>query len=110
MNRGTWKAIERWWALELGGRRVPVNGRQRGSAPDVEHDRYAIEVKAGKVMSPRLREGMQQAVLSAVNTTKIPLLCVTHSVAGRPSERYVVLRLEDWQALNGDYPREEEAN
>lgn len=101
MNRSTWKAIERQWALWLGGVRVPVNGRQRGSAPDVEHPLYAIEVKAGKVMSERLREGMAQAVASSIGTGKIPLLCVSHSVQGRPTEHYVVQRLSDWQAWNG---------
>lgn len=107
MNRSTWKAAERWWGLQLGGRRVPVTGRQRGDVPDVEHDRYSVEVKAGKVMSPRLREGMAQAVASATNG-KVPLLCVTHSVGpGKANEHYVVLRLCDWQALTGDGPRED---
>lgn len=112
MNRRTWKAHESWWALQLGGRRVPVTGRQRGDAPDVEHDRYAIEVKSGRVMSPRLREGMKQAVAAAAmfaNGARIPLLCVTHSSGrGYPQEHYVVLRLEDWQALQGDGPLEEQ--
>jgi len=105
MNRATWKAIERWWAEQLGGVRVPVNGRQRGSAPDVEHDRYAIEVKAGRCMPTRLRDGMRQAMASAAmhpTGSRTPLLCVSHSVAGRPSEHYVILRLEDWQGLTGD--------
>lgn len=106
MNRERWKAIERWWAEQLGGVRVPVTGRQRGAAPDVAHDRYAIEVKAGRVMSPRLREGMAQAVASAAQYpegSRTPLLCVSHSVGpGRASEHYVVLRLADWQLLTGD--------
>ncbi len=106
MERGTWKQIERWWALQLGGRRVPVTGRQRGDAPDVEHDRYAIEVKAGKCMPTRLRDGMRQAMASAAMHpvgARTPLLCVTHtSGPGRPREHYVILRLEDWQALTGD--------
>lgn len=108
MNRSTWKAIERWWALQLGGKRVPVTGRQRGSAPDVEHDRYAIEVKAGKVLSDRLGLGIRQAMAAAVGTTKTPLLCITHSNGrGRESDHYVMLRLADWQALMGDRPSED---
>ena len=102
MNRAQWKSHERDWALALGGRRVPVSGRQRGDAPDVEHDLYAIECKAGRVMSPRLRDGMAQAVAAAMGTTKIPLLCVTHTTGSGPkAERYVVMRLEDFQAWNG---------
>jgi len=108
MDRATWKAIERKWALWLGGRRVPVTGRQRGDAPDVEHDLYAIEVKAGRCMPTRLRHGMRQAVASSIGTGKIPLLCVSHSVTGHPSEHYVVMRLDDWQAWNGGALSEEE--
>lgn len=108
MTRGRWKEIERWWALTLGGRRVPVTGRQRGSAPDVEHPRYAIEVKAGKVLSDRLGLGIRQAVAAAVGTSKVPLLCITHSNGqGRAADHYVLLRLEDWMALMGDKPVEE---
>jgi len=113
VNRATWKAHERWWAAQLGGKRVPVTGRQRGSAPDVEHDRYAIEIKCGRVLSPRLREGMAQAVAAAAaypHGARTPLLCVTHSVGpGRPNEHYVVLRLQDWQALTGDGTATEDA-
>jgi hypothetical protein len=80
---------------------VPVSGRQRGSVPDVEHHLYAIEVKCGRVMSPRLTDGMAQAVASAAGTQKTPLLCVTHRTAGkRDSDHYVVMRLEDFQAWN----------
>lgn len=81
---------------------MPVTGRQRGSAPDVEHPRYAIEVKAGKVLSPRLSLGIHQAVAAAVGTGKIPLLCITHKTEGkRDAEHFVLLRLEDWQGLEG---------
>lgn len=107
MNRSRWKQIERDWALWLGGKRVPVTGRQRGDAPDVAHDLYAIEVKAGKVMSPRLREGMAQAKAAAVGTGKTPLLCVTHSVGpGHANEHYVVMALEDFQAWHGGPSRD----
>jgi hypothetical protein len=101
VNRGTWKSWERWWSLQLGGRRVPVSGRQRGDQPDVEHDTYSIEVKCGRVMSPRLTDGMKQAVASAAGTNKTPLLCVTHRTTGkRDSSHYVVMRLADFQAWN----------
>lgn len=100
-SREAWKAVERWWAEQLGGVRVPVTGRGRGSAPDVEHSIYSVEVKAGKVMSSRLRDGMVQAVASSGTSGRLPLLCVSHSVRGRASEHYVIVRLEDWQAWNG---------
>ena len=100
----TWKSWERFWAMNLGGKRVPVTGRQRGDAPDVAHDRYAIEVKYGKVMSARLLLGMAQARAAAVTQPgHIPLLCITQTVAGqRDNEHYVMLSLADWQSLTGD--------
>ncbi len=98
MNRSTWKAEERKWAEILGGVRVPVTGRQRGSAPDVEHDHYAIEIKMGKVMSPRMQTAVEQAVAAAEGTDKIPLVGITQTdgTKGKENQRYVLMRLEDW--------------
>lgn len=109
MNRRSWKRIESQWAEVLGGERIPVTGRQRGDAPDVEHPIYAIEVKAGRVMSPRLREGWAQAKAAAVTSGKLPLLCVTQSIEGkRDNERFIICDLETWQAITGDGPKADE--
>ena len=80
-TRGARKAIERQWAELLGGKRVPVTGRQRGDAPDIEHPTLSIEVKAGKTISTRLSDGMEQAKASIVGD-KLPILCVTQSRKG----------------------------
>ena len=80
-TRGAWKAIERWWAELLGGKRVPITGRQRGDAPDIEHPTLSIEVKAGKTISTRLSDGMEQAKASIVGD-QLPILCVTQSRKG----------------------------
>jgi len=40
-----WKRTERNVAALLGGRRVPVTGRQRGDTPDVAHPLLSLEVK-----------------------------------------------------------------
>ena len=80
-TRGAWKAIERQWAELLGGKRVPVTGRQRGDAPDIEHPTLSIEVKAGKTISTRLSDGMEQAKASIVGD-QLPILCVTQSRKG----------------------------
>ena len=40
-----WKRTERRIAAGLAGVRVPVTGRARGDAPDIPHDRLALEVK-----------------------------------------------------------------
>ena len=107
MERNTWKQEERNWATRLGGVRVPVTGRQTGSAPDVQHQRYAIEVKMGKVMSPRLQKGWFQAFssscfqLATQSIKKIPLLCITQTNGpGRQNSRFVMLRWEDFKDMN----------
>ena len=101
MDRSTWKREELWWAEQLGGRRVPVTGRQRGDAPDNEHPRYSIEVKAGRVMSSRMRQAMEQA-LACCNPQQRPLVCITqNSGRGKPKEHYVLMKLEDFLATQG---------
>ena len=39
-----WKATERAIAARLGGRRVPITGRQRGDVPDVAHPAFAMRL------------------------------------------------------------------
>lgn len=108
MNSSTWKRIERDWAERLGGVRAPVNGR--GEAPDVNHPVYALEIKYGKkLLSARLRLGWSQAKAAAVQTGKLPVLCVTQTVEGqRNNEHFVIVDLETWQAITGDEPNAED--
>ena len=80
-TRGAWKTIERQWATLLGGKRVPITGRQRGDAPDIDHPTLSIEVKAGKTISTRLFDGMEQAKAS-IRGDQLPILCVTQSRIG----------------------------
>ena len=93
-TRGAWKAIERWWADLLGGKRVPVTGRQRGDATDIEHTTLSIEVKAGKTISTRLSDGMEQAKASIVGD-QIPILCVTQSRKGNVGNLNLVMMEAD---------------
>ena len=61
MSDKTWKNSERKMAEALGGQRIPVTGRIRGSAPDIEHDTFAIEHKYGqKILSSRLKTALDQ--------------------------------------------------
>lgn len=100
--RSTWKASERRFAELLGGVRVPVAGRQRGSAPDIAHEAYAIEHKYGRVMSARMVEAMEQAEASAADSArqgvfKTPLVTIENVRAGRRENgRFVLMRLEDF--------------
>ena len=69
------------WASMLGGVRVPVTGRGRGDAPDIAHPTLSIEVKAGKTISTRLSDGMEQAKAS-IRGDQYPILCASHSRKG----------------------------
>ena len=92
-----WKAVERAVARRLGGRRVPVTGRARGDAPDVEHPLLALEVKHRKELPQWLKEAMAQAE-AAARDDKLPVV-VLHEAGSRHSEDLVVLRLADLEEL-----------
>lgn len=71
MTDKTWKSAERKIAALLGGERVPITGRSRGSAPDIRHDTLSLEVKHWQKFPEWLKDAMQQAEMSAT-TGQIP--------------------------------------
>lgn len=73
--RETWKNFERRVATILGGVRVPVTGRARGSAPDVAHPAFAIECKYRTRRPALLDEAMRQAKAS-VRGEQLPIVIV----------------------------------
>lgn len=93
MSDKTWKSAERKIAALLGGERVPVTGRQRGSAPDIQHDVFSIEVKHRAQLPDWLFDAMRQAEASQ-RGDQIPL-AVFHLKGMAYRESLVVLRLED---------------
>lgn len=97
----SWKASELAIARLLGGERVPINGRVRGSAPDVQHDWLAIEVKSWARMPLRVLDAMDQAEKSAAwslkKTGKDKLaIAVIHSDHHDHHNDLVVMRLGDF--------------
>jgi hypothetical protein len=99
MSSSEWKATERFIAEQLGGRRVPITGRQRGDAPDIAHDRWSIEVKrrSGVHAFPMwLVTALEQA--DAANPgDKVSLVVVEHAHgSGRRKDHYALLRLPDF--------------
>ena len=54
MRTNNWKNIERSIAKLIDGDRVPVSGRQRGSAPDIAHPLLSVEVKHRKSLPKNL--------------------------------------------------------
>lgn len=67
MQTKTWKSAERKIASLLGGERVPITGRTRGSAPDIQHDTLSLEVKHWQKFPEWLKDAMNQAEMSATN-------------------------------------------
>ena len=95
-----WKESERKMAKELGGERVPVSGRQRGYAPDIKHDRFAIEHKYGqRILSSRLKEALDQSEASVVGD-QIPIVTFEEVTdAGYPNTKGVFMTLETFKQL-----------
>ena len=102
MSSGPWKATERFVAEVLGGKRVPITGRQRGDVPDIEHPRFAIEVKrrsAAYAFPKWLTTAFEQA--EAANPGhKTPIVVIEHAHGrGRLKDYYVMLRLTEFVDL-----------
>lgn len=110
-RRRSWKREESHIAARLGGERVPVNGRQRGSAPDIVHNWLSPEVKSRKTPLLVLKEGMDQAVKSAAysrrkdGVDRLPIV-VYHVTGTHLDNAYVVMRLADFEDWFGDEVRE----
>ncbi|NPV08049.1 MAG: hypothetical protein HPY83_08815 [Anaerolineae bacterium] len=102
MSEATWKATERAVATRLGGRRVPITGRQRGDVPDVAHEWLSIEVKHRRALPQWLTEAMSQAV-AAAGVSQLPCV-VLHEAGSRHDGDLVVLRLGDFCDWFGDLP------
>lgn len=102
MSRKSWKAAELALARYLHGERVPVTGRVRGWAPDIEHQTLSLEVKTRKRMPLLLRVGMDQAVKAAGwyvrkgKGDRLPVL-VIHEDGTHFENSLVVVRLKDAQ-------------
>jgi hypothetical protein len=102
MSEKNWKRSERRIASLLGGKRIPVTGRQRGDVPDVAHELFAVECKHKKALPGWLHEAMSQAK-AAQRGEQLPVV-VLHE-AGQPhTQDLVVLRLADFRDWFGALP------
>lgn len=91
----SWKNTERQIASRLGGVRVPVTGRGRGDAPDIQHPAYAVECKHRKTIPNWLHDAFAQAKAS-VRDEQLPIV-VLHESGKRHDDDYVVVRLADFR-------------
>lgn len=99
-----WKSTERALAKRLGGERVPVSGRTRGSSPDISHSHYGIEVKERKTLPAWLHSAMDQAVKSAATyfrksgNNQLPIV-ILHETGKHHSNDFVIIRFQDLEEL-----------
>jgi hypothetical protein len=104
VGRKSWKADERMIARRLHGERVPVTGRVRGFAPDVNHSWMALEVKSRKSMLKIINEMMLQAEAardwfkrkSPQLSGKLPV-GVYHVTGTHFDNAFVFMRLRDFE-------------
>jgi hypothetical protein len=79
-----WKACERRIAKYIGGTRIPVTGRQRGDAADIDHPWLSPEVKYRKKLPEWMKDALRQAKASARgNQTPIVIMCEKGMDVGR---------------------------
>ena len=89
-----WKACERRVAKYIGGERVPVTGRQRGDAPDIDHNWLSVEVKYRARLPAWIHDAMDQAKASMKGPRQMP--CVILCEKGKETgESYIMFRLSD---------------
>lgn len=78
---------------------MPVTGRTIGSAPDIKHPLYALEVKHGRQIPALVIKAMRQAVAS-VRGDQIPMV-VLHPEGARYDDSLIVIRFGDLARLQG---------
>ncbi len=98
MTNPAWKRTERRVAALLGGRRVPITGRQRGDVPDVSHPLWSVEVKHRQTLPGWLCEAVEQSQAAAM-PGQIPIAVIHEH--GRPyAAALVVMTLDQFMQQN----------
>ena len=92
-----WKNQERSIATALGASLVANIGVRRS---DMELEQYGIEVKTVKALPVRLQTAMEQSIDACAKTSKVPIVVLNQPRIGKKPLRFVVIRLDDWQANN----------
>ena len=101
MSKNNWKAPERAIAELLGGKRVPVTGRQRGDVPDMYSYTYpwlSVEIKHRKNFPPQwIDDALDQAYEACKNDSamKCPV-AIWHGKGEMYLDSIVMLTLEDF--------------
>lgn len=101
--RAAAKAVERWWAEKLGGKRVPagVAAQLRSGDLDIRSPNRGIQVK-NRNLPAWFIEGWDQAEVGVRGTGLRPLLCITTKPGpGKPARHFVVEEVGYWLDMNG---------
>lgn len=96
----SWKRVERWFARDLGGQRVPITGRQGAErmSKDIEVP-YPLWVDVKSRLScPKSLWSWLENVVDNAPPAKIPLL-ILHRPHMRYGEAVVVMRYRDFKEV-----------
>ena len=94
-----WKVHERETAKALGGERVPITGRARGSEPDIKHDQWSLECKHRESVPKWIKNAMDQAEASIKNPEQVPVV-VIHEKNQRRENDLVILRMKHFKGIS----------
>lgn len=89
-----WKAVELKLAKMIGGERVPITGRQRGSSPDIRHPYLSIEVKERQKLPDWIHEAMEQAEMAKCDGEHP--ITILHEKGQKHTDDFVVMRLGEF--------------
>jgi len=94
--RAAWKNWERKVAKYIGGRRVPITGRIRGDAPDIDHAWLSVEVKyTSRDWPQKWYQARAQAEASA-QPNQLPVQIYT-ARGMKVGDAFIVMRLSDFR-------------
>lgn len=91
-----WKRNERQIAEYIGGKRVPITGRQRGDAADIDHEWLSVEAKLRQSIPNWILDGMDQAEASQKDSGYLPVL-VLREKGQNVGEALICMRLKDFR-------------
>ena len=100
----TYKKMDKSWKKF---ERVPITGRTRGSAPDVESLIFSIECKYRESIPKWIKEGMEQAIASSSvmfkgDRMKVPVVFIKEK-GSRMDDTFVVFKLGELKELWKSY-------
>jgi hypothetical protein len=90
----TWKAVERWYAVDLGVERNSKHG-QGENVPDICPGLADIEVKHGKQIPQTILRFVRQAVANCL-AGRIPVV-IMHAPYQPYEDGLVIMRYKDWK-------------